>query len=46
MTVLLQTHEFMKHAKIIHVDIDPSSIGKIVPIDYPIVGDLKMLLKR
>jgi len=33
--------EFAKHAKIIHVDIDPSSIGKIVSIDYPIVGDLK-----
>ena len=33
--------EFAKHAKIIHVDIDPSSIGKIVDIDYPIVGDLK-----
>jgi len=33
--------EFAKHAKIIHVDIDPSSIGKIVAIDYPIVGDLK-----
>ncbi len=33
--------EFAKHAKIIHVDIDPSSIGKLVNIDYPIVGDLK-----
>jgi len=33
--------EFAKHAKIIHIDIDPSSIGKIVEIDYPIVGDLK-----
>jgi acetolactate synthase-1/2/3 large subunit len=33
--------EFAKHAKIIHIDIDPSSIGKIVDIDYPIVGDLK-----
>lgn len=33
--------EFAKHAKIIHVDIDPSSIGKIVNVDYPIVGDLK-----
>jgi len=33
--------EFAKHAKIIHVDIDPISIGKIVDIDYPIVGDLK-----
>ncbi len=33
--------EFAKHAKIIHIDIDPSSIGKIVDIDFPIVGDLK-----
>ena len=36
--------EFAKHAKVIHVDIDPSSIGKIVDIDYPIVGDLKNVL--
>jgi acetolactate synthase-1/2/3 large subunit len=33
-------NEFAKHAKIIHVDIDPSSIGKLVDVDYPIVGDL------
>lgn len=33
--------EFAKHAEIIHVDIDPSSIGKLVNVDYPIVGDLK-----
>ena len=38
--------EFAKHAKIIHVDIDPSSIGKIVNIDYPIVGDLKLVLEE
>ncbi len=37
--------EFAKHAKIIHVDIDPSSIGKIVDVDYPIVGDLKNVLE-
>ena len=37
--------EFAKHAKIIHVDIDPSSIGKIVDIDYPIVGDLKNVVE-
>ncbi len=36
--------EFAKHAKVVHVDIDPSSIGKIVDIDYPIVGDLKSVL--
>ncbi|CUU40679.1 MULTISPECIES: acetolactate synthase large subunit [Helicobacter] len=33
--------EFAKNAKIAHIDIDPSSIGKIVGVDYPIVGDLK-----
>ncbi len=38
--------EFAKHARIIHVDIDPSSIGKIVDIDYPIVGDLKNVLEE
>jgi len=38
--------EFAKHAEIIHVDIDPSSIGKIVDIDYPIVGDLKNVLNE
>ncbi len=37
--------EFAKHAKIIHVDIDPSSIGKLLDIDYPIVGDLKNVLE-
>ncbi|MDR1976610.1 MAG: acetolactate synthase large subunit [Campylobacteraceae bacterium] len=37
--------EFAKHAKIIHVDIDPSSIGKLVDIDYPIVGDVKNVLE-
>ncbi len=38
--------EFAKYAKIIHVDIDPSSIGKLVHIDYPIVGDLKAVLEE
>lgn len=38
--------EFAKHAKIIHIDIDPSSIGKIVDVDFPIVGDLKTVLEE
>ena len=33
--------EFAKHAKVIHVDIDPASISKLVPVDFPIVGDVK-----
>ena len=36
--------KFGKHAKIIHVDIDPANIGKIVHINYPIVGDLKNVM--
>lgn len=31
--------EFAKYAKIIHVDIDPANIGKLVDVDFPIVGD-------
>jgi len=33
--------EFASKAKVIHVDIDPASISKLVTADYPIVGDLK-----
>ncbi|NLY03238.1 MAG: acetolactate synthase large subunit [Campylobacter sp.] len=36
--------EFAKNAKIIHVDIDPSSISKIVTADYPVVGDITNVL--
>ena len=38
--------KFATNAKIIHVDVDPSSIGKLVDVDYPIVGDLKNVLKN
>lgn len=38
--------EFAKNAKIAHIDIDPSSIGKIVAVDYPIVGDLGLVCKE
>ncbi|WP_297940477.1 acetolactate synthase large subunit [uncultured Campylobacter sp.] len=38
--------EFAKHAKIIHVDIDPSSISKIVNAHFPIVGDLNCVLEE
>jgi acetolactate synthase-1/2/3 large subunit len=35
---------FAPHAKIIHVDIDPTSISKNVRVDLPIVGDCKRVL--
>ncbi len=37
--------KFCPHAKIIHIDVDPSSIAKNVPVDIPIVGDVKYVLK-
>ncbi len=33
--------EFAKNANIIHVDIDPASISKLVNAHFPIVGDVK-----
>lgn len=36
--------EFAPHAKIIHIDIDPSAISKTVKVDVPIVGDIKNVL--
>ncbi|MCL5884323.1 MAG: biosynthetic-type acetolactate synthase large subunit [Deltaproteobacteria bacterium] len=38
--------EFAPEAKIIHADIDPTSISKNVPVDIPIVGDLKDVLRK
>jgi acetolactate synthase-1/2/3 large subunit len=35
---------FAPHAKIIHIDIDPSSISKNVHVDIPVVGDAKHIL--
>jgi len=32
--------------KIIHIDIDPSSIAKRVKVDVPVVGDLKLVLEQ
>ena len=37
---------FAPHAKIIHVDIDPTSIKKNVRVDLPIVGDLRDVLSK
>ncbi len=36
--------EFAPLAKIAHIDVDPVSIGKNVKTEYPIVGDIKIVL--
>ncbi len=38
--------EFAKHAKVIHIDIDPASVSKLVPADFPIVGDVKNVIQE
>lgn len=40
----LKSRQYAHHAKIVHVDCDPSSIDKNVPIDLGIVADVKDLL--
>jgi acetolactate synthase-1/2/3 large subunit len=37
-------HFFQNPRKIIHIDVDPSSISKRVKVDVPIVGDVKSVL--
>lgn len=37
---------FAPHAKIVHIDIDPSSISKTIKVHYPIVGDVKAIVKE
>jgi acetolactate synthase-1/2/3 large subunit len=36
--------EFCPDAKIVHIDIDPSSISKTITVDIPIVGDVANVL--
>ena len=38
--------EFATGAKIVHIDIDPTSISKNIPAHIPIVGDAKDILKK
>ncbi len=38
--------EFARYADIIHIDIDPANIGKLVDVDYPIVGDVKTVVEK
>jgi acetolactate synthase-1/2/3 large subunit len=37
---------FASHARIIHIDVDPSNIGKTIHVDIPVVGDAKQVLEE
>jgi acetolactate synthase-1/2/3 large subunit len=41
-----KTDVFANQAKIVHIDIDPTSIRKNIPVTIPIVGDCKITLKK
>jgi acetolactate synthase-1/2/3 large subunit len=43
--VVMNINEFAPHATVIHVDIDPAEIGKVIPTNVPLVGDVKLILK-
>jgi acetolactate synthase-1/2/3 large subunit len=38
--------EFAPHAKVIHIDIDPTSISKNIHVDVPIVGNSRDVLRK
>lgn len=37
---------YARQAKIIHIDIDPCEVGKIIPVDVSIIGDAKAVLRE
>ncbi len=39
-------NKFCPHAKIIHIDVDPSSISKNVKVDIPVVGPVEHVLRN
>ena len=40
------TAKFSPNATIVHVDVDPASISKIIQADIPIVGDVQLVLSE
>jgi len=41
-----RTDAFAPEAKIVHIDIDPTSIRKNIPVTAPVVGDCKITLEQ
>ena len=41
-----RTDAFSPHSKKIHIDIDPSSINKVIRVDVPIIGDVGHVLEE
>ncbi|MEG6614557.1 biosynthetic-type acetolactate synthase large subunit [Pseudoclostridium thermosuccinogenes] len=43
--VISNVNRFAPKAKIMHIDIDPAEIGKNISVDYPLVGNIKKILR-
>lgn len=43
--IVSNINTFAPEAKIMHIDIDSAEVGKNVRVDYPLVGDIKKILK-
>lgn len=39
-------NKYAKQAKIMHIEVDPAEIGKIVKTEYPVLGDAKRVLRK
>lgn len=44
--VISNVKRFAPDAKIIHIDIDPAEIGKNISVQYPLVGNIKEILRE
>ncbi|WP_010244924.1 biosynthetic-type acetolactate synthase large subunit [Acetivibrio cellulolyticus] len=44
--VISDVKRFAPEAKIMHIDIDPAEIGKNIVVHYPLVGNIKKILKH
>lgn len=44
--VISNVKRFAPDAKIMHIDIDPAEIGKNISVHYPLVGNIKKILKH
>jgi acetolactate synthase-1/2/3 large subunit len=43
--VVMNINSFAPQATVVHIDIDPAEIGKVITTNVPLVGDVKLILK-
>lgn len=44
--VISNVKKFAPNSKIMHIDIDPAEIGKNIVVNYPLVGNIKKIIKH